>query len=1144
MAHLTLTFLGTFHVTYDDQVLTAFATDKARGLLAFLAVETGRPHSRAALAGLLWPDQPEERARQSLRQTLLYVRQALGPAADRLQVDRDVVELRLDADDQVDVAVFTRLSDTCRRHSHRRGDGCLPCLRRHEALAALYQGEFLAGFYVDNSDRFEEWAVLKREWLHRQAIESIDALTGTYERRGDLRAAREMAHRHVALEPWSEEAHRALMALMAREGNRSGALAQFEVCRRALAAELGVEPTAQTQALRDAIQRGEGASPPSAPTPLPLSPPVGRASELAELAEILASPYARLVTLVGPGGIGKTHLALQSAYDHTGVFRDGVVVTLLGALGGDVSEAGVGAAIVEALGLSPGPTGDPWSVALDYLRQRELLLVLDNLEHLLGCPDGGPDAPTCADRIARLLKQAPGLVILATSRERLRLVEEQVYELEGLAYPASTTEPDPQRFGAVALFVERARQVQRRFALDHATLPDVLRICAAVGGMPLGLELAAATLAERPLAEIGTTLDTMVSPLRDIPPRHRSLRAAFEHSWALLAEYEQHALAVLSVFAGPFDAAAASAVLDTPGTPALAALSRKSLLRRTEDGRFVLHSTITEFAAGKLASDPEGAALARARHAAAYADLARRLEPELRGTGATAAARTIRREHPNWKIAWNWAVEHRRSDLLASLLGALGLHFRLAGPLPEGIALLHSGDQPGMPGGLRARLRIELARLLSVGAHFDEALAAAEDGLRLAIGEPDRAIGEPDRAIDGPDRAIDQPDLASEAEAHLVAGQILVQRGDYEAARVRLAVARDLVKGIDRPLLAADVLRELANIANRQSAVEEGRTLYNEALSIYRARGDLRGETAILNNLGALEQDAGNQAASRALLEQALARYRELGDDRGAAKALNNLANAAADEGAYGEALARYGEALHLLELMGNSRGQSALLNNRGTVYWAVGRYAEAGAHYRRALRIYRESGNDQAVAETLANLALLAYSTGDYAAAVRTAEQAIAISESYDDISNLANAWTYRAKAHSAMGQLEAAEASLQSALRLRGEALRPGAVVELHAERAYLAHLRQQPQAALTLIEPVLAALLQDADLVNAEDPLRVHWICHEILSAAGDPRAAGVLERARATLLARADHLADPELRTSFLESIALHRALLAH
>jgi len=1127
MAHLTLTFLGTFHVTYDDQVLTAFATDKARGLLAYLAVENGRAHSRAALAGLLWPDQAEDRARQNLRQTLLYVRQALGPAANRLQVDRDVVELKLGTDDVVDVATCIQLSDACRRHSHRRRDGCLPCLKRQEAMATLYRGEFLAGFYVDNSDRFEEWAVLNREWLHQQAIEALDALTTFHDRRGDLQAAREAAHRHVALEPWSEEAHRALIQLLAREGNRSGALAQYEACRRALRDELGVEPTLQTQALRDRIRRG--ALPAPSPVPAPRRPPptLGRENELSELAEALASPYARLVTLVGPGGIGKTHLALQCAYDHVGLFNDGVATVSLGSLGTEATDAEVGSAVAEALGLSPDPAGDPWTAILQHLRERAVLLVLDNLEQLLSRPDTDPNAPGCVDRIARLLNQAPGLVILATSRERLRLVNEQVYDLEGLAYPTSISEPDPQRFGAVALFVERARQVQRRFALDGTTLPDVLRICELVEGVPLGVELAATTLADRPLAEIGPTLDGLVTPLRDATPRHRSLRAAFEHSWALLTGAEQNHLATLSVFVGPFDSAMASVVLGTPGAPVLAALSRKSLLRRTEDDRYAFHSTIAEYAAEKLAADPEGAARARARHAAAYADLAEQLEPRLRSAGAATATNIIRREHANWRAAWGWAAENGDGDLLVSLLGTLGLHFRLCGPLPEGIALLRSADQPGMPSRLHARLQIELARLLSAGAHFVEAHEAAEHGLTLAT----------DAAAQSDDRSI-------VAEAQLAVGQILVQRAQYEPARAHLAVARELAQAVGLPLVEADALRELANIANRKNAIEEGRARYTEALAIYRTHGDLRGETAVLNNLGTLEQDVGNQATSRALLEQALVYYRDLGDDRGAAKALNNLANLAAGEGAYSEALAQYGEALRLLELMGNTRGQSVILNNRGTVYWAVGQYAEAGSHYRRALRIYRESGNEQASAETLANMALLAHSTGDHATAVRTAEQAIAISEIYEDIENLANAWGYLARAQSALAQLDAAEMSLQRALALRGDDLNPGAVVELHAERAYLAHLRQHPQTALALIEPVLAALQQDADLTGAEDPLRVAWIGHEVLSAAGDPRAEDVLARARATLLARAERLTDPELRTSYLESIAIHRTLLAH
>ncbi|MHB1319388.1 MAG: ATP-binding protein, partial [Anaerolineae bacterium] len=675
MAHLSLSFLGTFRVVADDQVLTAFATDKTRALLAYLAVENGRAHGRVALAGLLWPDLPEERARQSLRQTLLYLRQVLGPCADRLRVDRDVVEFTPAPGDWLDVAEFSSLSDACRRHRHQRAERCLPCLRRRETMAALYEGDFLAGFFIDNSDRFEEWAVLKREWLHRHAVDSLEVLAAYRERRGDVQAARDLAHRHVALEPWSEETYRTLMRLIAREGHRSAALAQFESCRRALADELGVEPTAETMALYDHIRRGTLPPEPHIPAPPPPPPLLGRESELAELAECIAGPQTRLVTLVGPGGIGKTHLARHVAQDHAGVFRDGVAFASLGAIEGGASDAEIGVVVAEALGLASTSAGDPWAAVLEHVRHRELLLVLDNLEQLLDCPTAAPDEPTCADRIARLLHLAPQIVLLATSRERLRLVEEQVYDLDGLAYPASPAEPDPERFGAVALFVERARQVQRRFALGASTVSDVVRICTLVDGVPLGIELAAATLGERTLADVatalGTTLDALTTPLRDVTPRHRSLRAAFEHSWALLTDHEQQALAALAVFAGPFDAPAASEVLGANASAVLATLLRKSLLRRVDNDRLGFHSTIAEYAADKLAAHHERAQALRARHATYYVALARRLEPEWRGAGAGAATSALQHERRNLLAAWAWAIERQDYAHIEPLLGAL-----------------------------------------------------------------------------------------------------------------------------------------------------------------------------------------------------------------------------------------------------------------------------------------------------------------------------------------------------------------------------------------------------------------------------------------------------------------------------------------
>lgn len=258
---LSISLLGTFQVSLDGRPAVGLATDKARALLAYLAVEANRPHSRSALAGLLWPDQPEDRARQSLRQALLYLRQALGEQDDRegwLEVSRETVQLNRTGALWLDVAAFVALNETCRQHRHRHAETCQPCLRRWEEMATLYRGEFLAGFLVDDSDLFEEWTWLKREWLHRQAIEVLATLAACAERRGDYAQAREYAWQQVELEPWREEAHRALMRLLAQDGQRSAALAQYQACRRALAAELDVEPTTETQALYEQIKSANG----------------------------------------------------------------------------------------------------------------------------------------------------------------------------------------------------------------------------------------------------------------------------------------------------------------------------------------------------------------------------------------------------------------------------------------------------------------------------------------------------------------------------------------------------------------------------------------------------------------------------------------------------------------------------------------------------------------------------------------------------------------------------------------------------------------------------------------------------------------------------------------------------------------------
>ena len=297
MARLFLSLLGPLDTRLDGEPVI-FATDKAHALLVYLAVESDHPHRRDALAGLLWPDQPQRKARQNLRQALAYIHKVLGAhSPSLLLVTRETMQFNPNSDYVLDVAQFDALYAACRNHRHRRLETCRPCLHRLEALVALYRGEFLEHFFLADSEAFEEWALFKREWYHLHLIEALALLARYEERRGNVARAREYTQCQVVLEPWREEAHRTLMRLLAAEGQRSAALMQYEKCRRILTEELGVEPTAETTALYAQIRAGHisgallGADGPGKLHNLPRAPTsfVGRDAALRELAETVAA---------------------------------------------------------------------------------------------------------------------------------------------------------------------------------------------------------------------------------------------------------------------------------------------------------------------------------------------------------------------------------------------------------------------------------------------------------------------------------------------------------------------------------------------------------------------------------------------------------------------------------------------------------------------------------------------------------------------------------------------------------------------------------------------------------------------------------------------------------------------------------------
>ncbi|MCJ7548877.1 MAG: NB-ARC domain-containing protein [Anaerolineae bacterium] len=543
MVRLSLSLLGAFDAQLDSEPLT-FATDKAAALLIYLAVEADHPHHRNALAGLLWPDQPQRNARHNLRQALSHVHKALTKFDQAsacieepfLTVTRETLRFNPNSDHVLDVARFDKLYENCKAHRHRRLGACRPCLLRLQEIAALHQAEFLEQLFLSDSEVFEEWALFRREWHHLQAIETLAILARYEEQRGAIAQARDYVQRQVTLEPWREEAHRHLMRLLTLDGQYSAALAQYETCRRILLSEFDVAPAAETTALFNQIKAARQQSkkpevrhplfpePSRSQIPILPTPFVGREFDRAAVAERLADPDCRLITLIGTGGIGKTRLAVQVAADHVGLFADGVVFVPLATI---KSRELIATAIADALGLPTAPGIASLDQVVNHLRNKEVLLVLDNLEQ----------AVACCDILIELLRSAPAVVILVTSRERLQLQEEWLYWVEGLPYPDTVCGEDiaAEHYDALTLFKQRALQVQRQFALTPTVLPDVIRICQLVEGMPLGIELAAAAVIHQSCAEIAValnrTLYALTTSLRNVPSRHRSLRATFDYSW-------------------------------------------------------------------------------------------------------------------------------------------------------------------------------------------------------------------------------------------------------------------------------------------------------------------------------------------------------------------------------------------------------------------------------------------------------------------------------------------------------------------------------------------------------------------------------------------------------------------------------------
>jgi DNA-binding SARP family transcriptional activator/predicted ATPase len=791
---------------------------KALALVGYLAV-TGEAHSRRSLAGLLWSDHRDDRARANLRMTLTELRRALpghlaisqrevGPTDDWQVARRGLLApAEVDVDDTDDV---------------------------HDAASL----ELFAEFDLGGTTVFDAWLAEERERVRRLLGDRVAARAAQLAVREPDRALR-LAREVLALDPLDEGAHRLVMEQLARTGRRGAALAQYETCRALLADALGVDPSPETSAVRDRLLDLDGSVPEAGQLGPPdaaelagiadrASPPrdvevardgplVGREQELARVESWLADEAVGVVTLLGPGGVGKSRLADEVAA-RTVACGGPCTWIALGALRTGSPVDAIASAVARALGVPPGK-GSPLDAVRRGAAAAPQLVVLDNAEHLEVAP------------VAVALSGPPSRCrVLVTSRARLGLGAEWVLPLAGLAVPAEPTD-DPAAWPAVALLVDRLRRLQPDLDVEtHASA--LVDICRLVGGSPLALQLAAEwgrSLDPPAIAAlIATDLDALATSHPSLPVRQRSMRSVLDASWDLVDEHRRAVLTRIAVLDGTFDEVTARVV--GAATPAdLATLVDRSLLTPSPGGRFGLHELVRQHARDRLAADPSASRAARAARAARFVALARAVVDE--------DATVDERDLPDLRAVAAELVEGGDEDDLAVCLDALW----------------HLDGEQGRLTELRALLDAALAR--------DGVSPARRRSWHLAAGTAAFHLGRMAAARDHLEATLDAAGVAVPRSASSVTFQTAQQLALQAAHRARRrAASASMDRATDDTIdalsllvntlynlqetrsMAVHVLRA-ANLADRGAAPAGAAAVYAElafAASMYGWHGAAR----------------------------------------------------------------------------------------------------------------------------------------------------------------------------------------------------------------------------------------------------------------------------------------------------------------
>jgi predicted ATPase/DNA-binding SARP family transcriptional activator len=979
LERLSLYLFGPPRIELDSKPVE-IDRNKASALLAYLAVtQTG--HSRDALAALFWPDYDQSSAYAYLRRTLWTLNKTLG--GGWIAARRNTISLELHPNIWVDVNRFIEIYANC--IETKPSDNLKECTAELNEAADLYKNDFLAGFTLRDSPDFDDWQVIQTQELRRMLGSILERLTLTLLAAKHLEQAQFHAQRWLSLDEYNEDGQRALMQIYQSMGKRNAALKIYQDFRRLLKSELKIEPQQETRALYLQIKNNDypeghddthlegddthlegpvpvqqedehGKIPPIVHLPKLAASFIGRERELEDITTKLQIEECRLVTLLGPGGVGKTRLALQAAssnanlVDQEGrfVFHHGVYFVSLAPL---KSSKQLIPTIADALNItfqteirSEIPRQEPLVQLIDYLRDKRVLLIMDNFEHLV---DG-------ADLISEILAEAPGVKILTTSRVRMNLYEEWSLEISGLSFPEIKSLAPIldmgaiDRYSAVELFIKNAQRVHSSFTPDEDDWLHIIKICEMVDGLPLGIELASSWVRVLSLSEIvsevSRSLDFLTTSLRNVPERHRSMRAVFDQSWSMLTVQEQQVLKRLSLIRGSFDREAGIRIAET-SIVILSSLIDKTLIHTHSDmpgnTRYHMHDLVKQYAYEKLEDSLEELEQGRDLHARYFGDLIKEMGILVQGRDQQTALNHIEEALEDGRAAWRWSLDRGFHSTLLDMAGPLIIFHDIRGRLLDiqDLIVLSVENLSEKINTLSEDAVAFCAFCLSISIRINEWMHVHRDV--ESINECLKLLSR-----------VKNPVLTRSAYTSLFFGAGVL------SAEESFEIYQSIMESYNGESNQWGLgLTQLAFSDYLFSLEENEELAWHLKREAWRRFEEIGNQWGIALSSGSMANQAyqiGDYIKAREYGFRSASIYKELGDKWRTINSLITIGQACTALGEYSQARLHFSESMELAKYLGNRNSIAVHLDCLGYVDLLDGNLVRAQQYYRDSLRIYR----------------------------------------------------------------------------------------------------------------------------------------------------------------------------------------------